>query len=108
VLTTLEIQEHLRHVTYKPGWSFTAYDGRWEGQHIIIDVVTPDAFNPGHDITLDVHTSLPPLDTIRELDRWLLWRLMRIESHELREWYKVDGKVIVNPHSDDGNHDVGY
>jgi hypothetical protein len=33
VLTTAEVAAHLERLSYRPGWSFAVYDGRWEGQH---------------------------------------------------------------------------
>jgi hypothetical protein len=108
VLTTSELDTHLRRVTYKPGWSFTVYDGRWEGQHLVIRVVTPDAFAPSDQVTLDIHSALPPMDTPGQFDRWLMWRLGRIECHEMREWYRVDGRPASDPHASGAEHDVEY
>ena len=101
-----EIQDHLDRITYKPGWSFLAYEGRWEGHHIAITTCVPDAFNPGKNVTLDVHSMLPPMESTDDLDRWLMWRLARIEVHEMREWYKRDGWVIDSPHVENAERDL--
>jgi hypothetical protein len=29
---------------------------------------------------------------------WMAWRLGRIESHEMREFFKVDGRPVFDPH----------
>jgi hypothetical protein len=34
---------------------------------------------------------------------WLLWRTQRIESHECREWFKVDGEPLHDPHAPHAN-----
>lgn len=98
MLTTTQIAQHLDRITYKPGWRFAVYDGRWEGQHLAITTVVPDAFTPGRSITLDVHCFLPPMRDTDALEEWLMWRLGRVETHEMREFFKRDGKVVNSPH----------
>jgi len=107
VLTTAEIQAHLEKVTYKPGWEFEVYDGRWEGQHMVIRTKVEDTYNPGTMTTLDVHSMLPPMRDTDALNEWLTWRLGRIEIHEMREFFKVEGKVVFNPHGTDADRDLG-
>lgn len=106
MLSTQDINEHLSKVTYKPGWSFKCYNGRWEGQHFVITTVVPDAYDPTKETTLDVHSALPPLDTTEQLDKWIMWRLGIIEIHEMREFYRVDGKVVADPHKEHANRDL--
>lgn len=99
MLTTAEINEELAHVSYKPGWRFTVYDGEFEGQHAVITTRCPDARNPTQTTTLDVHSSLPPIPTSDYLHRWLAWRLGIIELHEMREFLQRDGTPIFDPHA---------
>lgn len=106
MLSTKEIQKHLERITYKPGWRFKAYDGRWEGQHLVITTVVPDAYHPGKDTTLDVHSMLPPMRDIDQLNEWLMWRLARIEVHEMREFFRVDGQVVNDPHKQYADRDL--
>jgi hypothetical protein len=105
MLTTAEIQAELARVTYKPGWSFTAYDGDHEGQHLAITCALPDAYQPGETTTLDVHSALPPIPDVDYLHAWLMHRLGRIESHELREWFKVDAVPVSDPHAPNAGRD---
>ena len=105
-LTTAEIQAELERVTYKPGWSFTCYDGRWEGQHLVITVDVLDAGRPGQSVTLDVHSSLPPIPDVAYLHTWLAWRLGRIENHEMREFLRVDGHAVFDPHAPFADRDL--
>ena len=106
MLSTKQIQEYLDKVTYKPGWKFRCYDGRWEGQHLVITTVLPDAYDKGKTTTLDVHSMLPPMETIDQLNTWMMWRLGRIEIHEMREFYQVDGKLIADPHAEFAGRDL--
>lgn len=61
MLTTHEIQQHLKRFTYRPGWSVQTYDGRYEGQHIVIWAEVPDTYNPGNTTVFDIHSRLPPI-----------------------------------------------
>lgn len=106
MLTTAEIAEHLERITYRPGWSFCVYDGRFEGQHLTIHAVLEDAFNPGQNIELGIECFLPPLEDEAALNQWLVWRLARIEVHECREFLKCDGKVLFPPHAPYADRDL--
>ncbi|MCA1841293.1 MAG: hypothetical protein LC723_13385 [Actinobacteria bacterium] len=99
------IQELLNYVEYKPGWKFVVYEGRWEGAHLQIIVDMPNAYRPDETTTVDIHCFLPPMETASEFHRWLMWRLGRIEIHEMREFYRVDGKVWDDPHAEHADRD---
>lgn len=104
-LSTAYLQAILERVRYKPGWDFSLYDGRHEGQHMVITTVVPDAYNPSETVTLDVHSMLPPQFSETQFLEWLLWRLRRIEIHECREFFHVDGQVYDDPHADGADQD---
>lgn len=99
MLSMVEVAAELELVTYKAGWSFGLYEDRWEGPHILIVVPTPNAYRPTETIELGVRSPLPPFADADALHSWLMWRLGRIESHELREFYRVDGKIVDDPHA---------
>lgn len=107
MLTEDEINDHLDRITYKPGWSFAAYTGRWEGMHLTISTLVDDAFKPGEMVTLRVECFLSPNDykDTEALEAWLMWRLARIEVHEMREFFKRDGKVVSSPHAEFADRD---
>lgn len=106
VLTTAQLAAVLDRVTYKPGWLFKVYDGRYEGQHVVITTCVPDAYNVGETVTLDVHSMLPPMrDEAAFLD-WLLWRVSRIEIHECREFFRVDDAPHSDPHAELADRDL--
>lgn len=105
MLTTAEIATILEHVEYKPGWSIKVYDGRFEGQHIVITTVQVDAYNQAETVTLDVHSALPPQADEQAFMSWLAWRIGRIENHEMREFLRVDGVCWSDPHGPDADQD---
>lgn len=106
VLTIPQLQALLGHVTYRPGWLFLAYQGRHEGPHLQITTVVPDAYNPDETTTLDIHTSIPPMETPAQFYTWVGWRLARIESHEQREFYRIDGVPWDDPHKPNADRDL--
>jgi hypothetical protein len=61
VLTVEGIRAHLERITYRDGWSFDVYQGRWEGQHLVIRTEVEDALLRGRKVVLDVHSMLPPM-----------------------------------------------
>lgn len=100
MLTTAEIKLHLERRKYMPGWEFDVYDGKFEGQHLAIKVVLPDAYHPGETVTIQVENMLPPIPTGAYLDEWIVWRLSRIATHEVREFYRDrEGNAIFDPHA---------
>jgi hypothetical protein len=98
MLSTDAINAELARVTYKPRWSFRAYDDQWEGQKIRILADVPDAYDPDRTITLGVDSFLPPLNDEWDVRRWLFWRISRIENHEAREFFRLDGQILWDPH----------
>lgn len=105
MLTTSEIAAELAKVTYKPEWRFTCYDGVWEGQHIVITATLTDSYDPTKTTVVDVHDFLPPIPDAAYLHRWLMWRLGRIETHEMREFYRVEGHLVDDPHAPNAGRD---
>jgi hypothetical protein len=104
-LTTAELDDLLVAVTYMRGWSVHVYDGRHEGQHVVITATVPDAYDLTKTVTLDVHSMLPPMRDRAMFFDWLAWRLKRIAIHESREWFRVNGQVYDDPHGPDANQD---
>lgn len=100
MLTSKQINEHLSHISYKDGWKFEVHESEWEGPFIRILVDVPDTYNEGETTTLGINTFIPPTKDTEEFERWLLARVIRIESHEAREFFKRDGEVIFDPHAE--------
>lgn len=99
MLSTDQINAELARISYRPGWSFTAFDDQWEGTKIrIVAKGIPDSYNPGETIDLGIDSFLPPICDEWNLRRWLAWRIQRIEIHEMREFFRLDGRVLWDPH----------
>ena len=99
VLTVTEIQEHLVRVTYKPGWTFECYeDVVYNAPSVRICALVPDVNNPEETVTVVQKSICPYLVTVEEFDRWMIFRLEEMERRELREFYRVDGAPVDDPH----------
>lgn len=99
-LTDRELGDLLSRVTYLPGWTFKFHRDQHEGVVLTIEAMVPDAYHPEKDVMLRIHTYVPPVTTPNGFYEWLLWRLERIASHETREWLRVDGKPVSDPHAE--------
>jgi hypothetical protein len=94
-----EITKALSRVSYKAGWTFEPIPGTWEGHRIrIVARALMDSYHPEQTVDLGINDFIPPVRTVEELHEWLLARVHRIESHETREWFKIDGKPLHDPH----------
>lgn len=93
-----ELEEIFAKVTYKPGWNFEVRPTDFEGAHLHIWATIEDAYHPGRQNTLHIESPLPPMRDEDEVLHWLLWRLERIEIHELREWLCYNGQRRWDPH----------
>jgi len=98
MLSLADIQHCLDHLSYRPGWSFIAYDSAFEGPWLRIDCEVENSLQPGSNIDQRIETAIPPCTSSYDFERWLIYRLTRIESFEAREWFKRDGKVLYDPH----------
>ena len=101
---TSQLETWLRAVTYRPGVTFAIHDGALE-----IKVHTVDS-RSAHDDLLEIdinHRTLLPtfdlrqptmqvrsafLDFVREC-------VLAMERHESQEWFRVNGRVVVDPHA---------
>lgn len=101
MLSTTSINTILQHVTYKPGWTFTAWDHPWEGTWITIRAEVPNAYHPDQTITLNIRTAVPPIPDEHYLLDWFAYRLGRIELHEMREYLRIGGQPVSDPHQPD-------
>lgn len=106
ISTIQQIEDELKKITYRDGWKFSVYEGAFEGQHMTIEATVPDSVELGKTVDLRIETPIPPLKTIEDFHLWLIKRLIRIESHEAREWFKVNGIPIFYPHMKDAERDM--
>jgi hypothetical protein len=103
MLTLEELRRQLTRVTYKPGYTFTVWQHPWEGVWLTMTAELLDAYHPDKTITVRVNTAVPPIPHGRYLFEWLCYRLARFETHECREWFRVDDQPVFDPHSSHAN-----
>lgn len=103
MLTLPEVQAELGRVSYRPGWTVTAWQHRFEGVWVTIAARVEDSYHPGEHVDLGIHSPLPPMRDAGAVHDWLAWRLGIIELHEMREWLRVDGVPVFDPHVDGVN-----
>jgi hypothetical protein len=67
-----------------------------------------NAYNPGETTELRINPRMPPIPSIDYLMAWVQWRLIQIEIHEAREWLRVDGGIVFDPHDPTASGRVPY
>lgn len=97
----IDLRRIFAEFTYRPGWTFTVWQHRYEGLHVTIDADVDDAYHPGETVHLTIHAPLPPFRDEQDIEHWLLWRLTRIETHEASEFLRRSGRQIRNPHDEE-------
>jgi hypothetical protein len=102
-MTPAEIAAELSRISYKPGWSITCHEQPfdsfpYEGFCLDIRFSVPNAYHPQDEQVQNVHVPMPPIVNAEHLRDFLMWRLARIETHELREFFWLDGKIYDDPH----------
>jgi hypothetical protein len=105
MLTFEQIRDELAAVQWRPGFTFRLYQHRHHGEGIWLSIAgpLPDAYRPGEMVAVNVRTAVPPIPDLAYLHVWLDWRLERFDSHETREFYRVRGEAIFDPHAADAN-----
>lgn len=99
-LTHAEMRAVLDGVTYKPGWSLVLRDIPRQGIYFSVLVELENSYQPGTKVPLRIHSPVPPMADRQAFLTWLCWRLEVIETHEVLEWFKVDGNPWIDPHAD--------
>ncbi len=87
-------------ITYKPGWTISWHEAN-DAIFVRIHVERPDAKGwdavTGGDRKVNFLMLVPmPFDPT-----WLLEQIEHIETHEIREWLRVDGVLVDDQHSND-------
>ena len=97
-MTPAEARAILARITYKPGRSF-----RLVGElSVVMEADLADATRPACNINLSFIKPIPPHDIALWNEYDLLQHVKRLcayaEEHEIKEWLKIDGKCIDDPH----------
>lgn len=110
-MTLEQILAFLPRVRYRPGWVLTGLiqrDPRRPGENgsILISVLAEvaDSHHPDRTITIASQRRFyrGQVRNEAELARYLFELIQRIEEHESREWFRVDERVVFDPHRLDG------
>lgn len=100
------LEDVVRRVTYKPGWTITLAHMARNGEHLAggagltlrVTFASEDSTRPGQIAHLDHLFAVPPAAYNRETwERWILDRLIQMETHEAMEFFKVDGRAPYFP-----------
>lgn len=105
MLTVADLQAHLDRLSFQPGWAVEVYEGRFEGPHVRIAAVVANSYAASEPVELDIHSMLPPMPSLDYFEVWLEWRLARVARHEVREWFKRDGRPVFDPHAPNADQD---
>lgn len=104
------LQQIVQDLEYRPGWRFSlAYEDRGQGSNgLTLKVLSLgyDTYHPDRGETYGVwhYFPVPPAAYNRESwMRWVLDRLVEVETHEACEFLQVDGKRPFAP-----NHGPGW
>ena len=116
VPTVTKVREWLERITFRPDTRITAdesYD-QW-CVRLTIERWVPDStagltfeqfVDPRHHILIRGKATLPVVlverDDFDEFVRYLEHELRKLERHEFDEWFRVDGKLIHDPHAQEG------
>lgn len=105
-LTIQQMQDELDKITYRKGWKFSVRQGAFEGAILEVVAWLDDSVNVGKKMKFHPPIPIPPCRSIEDFHLWLIYRLIRIESHEAREFFKVDGVPVFYPHMEGADQDI--
>lgn len=94
------IQDWLRGVTYKPGWTIE-FAGQHEGNaYIVVRATEPDVCNPGEIFTTAPLFKVPENITREQFYDWIIdVCIPGVETHERWEWLRINGGHWRDPHA---------
>lgn len=99
-----EIENHLKHLQYKPGWTFEIQTDLSYRPCLLVSFIAEDAYNPGRETKIGFREALYPYYRgTKQFEEWLFGVIMKIERHEAREFFKRDGEIINDPHKHKGD-----
>ena len=103
------LRAELARYTYRPGWRMRievqpAVAGQYTPARLVVEYTAPDAYHPEREIPLKVNVMVPwdlaEAHGASDLfGRWLQHTLQDVELHESREWLRLDGCLLDDPHA---------
>lgn len=104
--TEERLQYFIDHITYKPEWKIEIphplRDRReWHGIPVLLKFKTTD-IDTGEEIQLAMQELFHYSHLVDVPDKyfieWIANFIRKFEEHEFREWFKVDGFCVYDPH----------
>lgn len=103
-----ELEVLVQALRYKPGFEFVLEHDLERGQGsqgltLIIQATVPNSLNPASTTTVN-HLFIVPAASYNRASwqRWLLDRVLDVETHEACEFFRVDDERVYAPHHSEG------
>jgi hypothetical protein len=99
MLTTAELQAHLKDFAFPADMTVTIHDDPFEGPLVRIVYRVKDSYSDDK-IDLGISSFLSPNDrqSLEAFQAFMVWRVFRIFGHEAREQVQYRGVPISDPH----------
>jgi hypothetical protein len=99
MLDKTQLENALAKVTYMPGWSLSIVEpDSIQGVMLFIHGYVPNAYDDNGEVELRIFTPIPTMFSELGFYTWVMSRLKAVVLHELCEWFRVDGKLFIDPH----------
>lgn len=103
------LEKLVASVRYREGWRFTLVDmdrGQGsEGLTLIINVISPDAYEPSRTSRVNHYMIVPPAAfDERAWCRWLFEQVLLVEQHEAAEFFELNNARPFAPHHAPGRN----
>ena len=99
VLTRDEIRDIVASISYKPGFKIELTKIDAHSCEFDVQMQVKDTYKPGNTIVHSTHCfSLGYFGRKEHLIEFIRHAITTLELHERDEWFKVDGKLLNDPH----------
>jgi hypothetical protein len=89
-----ELRALLGTLTYKPGWTFLV-DQTTYMLRLVATMSVPNSYPPHQMMPVTLNIAVPAHG---DLQGWLFEQIMQVEAHEVREWFRISGRLPYGPH----------
>jgi hypothetical protein len=96
----VDTEKTISKLSYKPGWTFAHCKDQFYDV-LVISGLVPDSRNPSRMLAFETRRPIPRYLQNASQGEFLSWvgqLLLEAEYHELREYFRYDGKLVDNPH----------
>lgn len=101
LLTHENLHDLLAVVTYKSGYALQVFQNPYEGPYLSIKLTTANASDAEKTVDLKINSPIPNVARLNAASfyEWLLERLIKVEIHEVCEFFQVEGRKWYDPHN---------